>query len=369
MRTLHRRDFLRHAAASCAALSTGSAFAQSAGDAQWAKLVAAANDEGKLVIIVAPNPLQRDFLLKQFKEDFPKIDLSITLISGSNFVPSVVTERAAGKYLWDVHLTGPNTGHLATKAGLFDPLRPEFVTPDAKDEQAFGGWGEAFYDEERKYVLSLVNDVETPTYNAKLIAPARAKAQGLKLLLDPEFKGKSVWFDPHVEGPGAPYMALIYRKLGADALWRALVDQDPFFVRSQNEVAEALVRGKALIGLMGNARGILKQYSEAGMAFDMRPLGNGPDAAYIGSGGSALAVFNQRPHPNAARVFVNWIMSKRIGFGLARAQGFDSRRSDVPPIDPEMVPIPGGDYVYAQRSENNDLVRELITELRKRRPQ
>jgi hypothetical protein len=62
-------------------------------------------------------------------------------------------------------------------------------------------------------------------------------------------------------------------------------------------------------------------------------------------------------------------MSKRISFGLARAQGFDARRSDVPPLDPAMVPIPGGDYVYAQRSENNDLVRELIAEARKRRPQ
>jgi iron(III) transport system substrate-binding protein len=369
MRTLDRRGFLRHAAAASVALSAGRAFAQGSGDGDWAKLVAAANDEGKLVIIVAPNPLQRDFLLKQFKEDFPKIDLSISLISGSSFVPSVTTERAAGKYLWDIHLTGPNTGHLATKAGLFDPLMPEFVTQEAKDEQAFGGWNQAFYDEERKYVLSLVNDIETPTYNAKQIAPARAKAEGLKLLLDPAIKGKTVWFDPRIEGPGAPFMALIYRKLGAEALWRIMVDQDPFFVRSQNEVAEALVRGKAVIGLMGNARGILKQYSEAGMDFDMRPLGNGPDAAYIGSGGSALAVFNRRPHPNAARLFVNWIMSKRISFGLARAQGFDARRSDVPPLDPAMVPIPGGDYVYAQRSENNDLVRELLAEVRKGRPQ
>ena len=368
MRMIRRRTFLHQAAATGLALAAGPAWAQIS-EADWQKTVAAANEEGKLVLIVAPNPLQRDFLLKQFKEDYPKIDLSITLISGSNFVPSVVTERAAGKYMWDVHLTGPNTGHLATKAGLFDPLKPEFVTSEALDEKAFGGWNEAFYDAERTHVLSLVNDIETPTYNAKQIAPERARSEGLKLLLDPKFKGKTVWFDPRVEGPGAPFMALIYRKLGADALWRMMVDQDPFFVRSQNEVAEALVRGKAVIGLMGNARGILKQYSEAGMDFDMRPLGNGPDAAYIGSGGSALAVFNKRPHPNAARVFVNWIMSKRVSFGLARAQGFDARRSDVPPIDPEMVPVPGGDYVYAQRSENNDLVRELIAEVRKRRPQ
>jgi ABC-type Fe3+ transport system substrate-binding protein len=113
----------------------------------------------------------------------------------------------------------------------------------------------------------------------------------------------------------------------------------------------------------------MKPFVEAGITMDTRPLGNAPNAAYLGTDGATVAVFNQRPHPNAARVFVNWIMSKRIAVGLSQAQVYDSRRSDVAPIDPTQARIPGAKYVQAQKDENDELLRKLQAELKKRRPQ
>ena len=363
-----RRGFMA-GAASCALLG-GLAHRARAQDwqAQWQKLIAAAEEEGRVVAVAAPNPGQRDYLLQQWKKDFPNIELSLSIHSGSQFVPSVVTERAAGKYLWDIFISGPSTGYLSIREGLFDPLLPELMRPDVMDESVWGGWQDAFYDHDRKYLLGLVSDLQSPYYDARAIAPAKAAAEGLKLFLDPAYKGKIVWFDPRREGPGAPFMVLIYRVLGADALWHVMVDQEPFFVSSQPDAATAIVRGKAVLACSGNARGSLEPFRKAGVDFDVRPLGSTPETCFRGTAGSSLAVFDKRPHPNASRLFVNWIMTQQVGAGLSKAQGYDSRRSDVPPLDRGMVATPGARYIYGTGADNDDLLRELIAEMRKRRP-
>lgn len=108
----------------------GAAAAQDEWQAEWAKTVAAAKAEGQVVVNLSPSPARRDFLLKQWKEDYPEIELSLSIVSGSGFVPAVVTERMAGKYLWDVWHAGPN--YEAIRAGLLDPLLPELIFPRSR---------------------------------------------------------------------------------------------------------------------------------------------------------------------------------------------------------------------------------------------
>jgi len=335
---------------------------------EWDKVVAAAKKEGKLVVCMSPSVGRRDFLLKQWKDDFPEIELSLSIVSGSRFVPAVVTERNAGRYLWDVFHSGPNSGVTAIKAGLLDPLLPELILPEAKDEKAWGGWDDAFYDHERKYILGLSADVQTAYYNAKLLAPDRAQRLGLKVLLDPDLKGKIYWFDPRGTGTGAPFLVLVERVLGREAWRKIMVDQDPVFVSSQGAAAEAVVRGKATIAFSGPIEENLRDFRKAGLQFDVRNLGNTPETAYLGADGASLAVFNGRPHPNAARVFVNWIMTRRIAHGMAVGSGYDSRRSDVTSVNPDSRAIPGAKYVMAQKDENDILLRELQLELKTLRP-
>ena len=51
----------------------------------------------------------------------------------------------------------------------------------------------------------------------------------------------------------------------------------------------------------------------------------------MGTGGAGLYVYNKRPHPNATRVFVNWILSKDIQLGLAKATLQDLRGARICP--------------------------------------
>jgi len=157
--------------------------------------------------------------------------------------------------------------------------------------------------------------------------------------------------------------------LGADALRRITVDQQPVFVANIREATDALVRGKAGLVFAGNPEEGMRSYREAGMKFDVRPLGNTPETSYRGTDGATVAVFNKRPHPNAARVFVNWLMSKRIAEEMSAAIEYDSRRTDVAPRNPDFAAIPGAKYVEAQKDENDELIHKLQAELKKARPQ
>jgi iron(III) transport system substrate-binding protein len=337
--------------------------------AEWERTLAAARQEASVVVCIPADRLRREFLLRQWHEDYPAITLSLSTVSGSSFVPAVVTERAAGKYLWDVFESGPGSGLSAAKAGLLDPLLPELILPEVSDPAIWGGWDDAFYDAGKTYVLGLASVILSPYYDARAIAPEQAGRQGLRLLLDPAYRGKIGWFDPRIEGPGSVYLALFDKVLGTDGLKRLVVEQEPVFLANRTEVANMLVRGKAMIGISGSAKADFQEFSKAGMALDIRHIGNRPDTAWRGADGSTLAVFNRRPHPNAARLFVNWIMTQRIGVLMSRAQTYDSRRADVAPLDADFAVIPGLSYIDAQRDENDALVRRWMAEIRRLRPQ
>ena len=349
-------------------LAAATARAEENAAPDWPRILAAAKQEGTVVVAMSPSQARRNFFLKQWKEDYPEIELSLTNAPRS-FVPQLVAERAAGKYLWDVYAGGPNTGISLIKAGLLDPLRPELVLPENQDLGDFGGAEDAFFDPEKKYMLSLVIDLTAPAYNAKAIAPDKAQALGLKLLLEPEVKGKIYWYDPRTEGPGGPFLVLIAKVLGEDALRRILTVQDPVLVPNLNDVATSLVRGRALVGMGSKPREIMVPFKNAGLDVDIRPLGNTPETAYRTTDGATLAVIRNRPHPNAARLWVNWEMSKRISALMAKITEYPSRRSSVPPPDPTYVPIPGAPYVDAQRDENDAVMRKWQAELKRLRPQ
>jgi ABC-type Fe3+ transport system substrate-binding protein len=333
---------------------------------QWAETLAAAKKEGEVIVATSPNQLRRDFLLKSWAKDFPDIKLSLTSVRGGNFMARVATEREAGKYLWDVFQSGPSSGIQAAEMGLFDPLRPQFLLPEISDPALWGGWDNAFYDEERKYVIGTIGDVVSPYFNAGKVKQSDIDAQGLKVLLDPQYKGKIIWYDPRLDGAGSLFLPLLDRELGRDGLKRLVVDQDPIFVDNLHAVGEAMVRGKALIGLSGKAGADMKEFLEAGIKLDVRSFGAGPKVGFRATAASALAIFNKSPHPAASKVFINWYMTKPISEGLSKATDFNSRRADVAPADPTSAPTPGGDYIESQRFTK---LPELRAEVKKWRPQ
>src|SRR6185295_12797672 len=99
-------------------------------DPAWDKIVAAANAEGALVMDSQPNKAARDFILAEWAKAYPKIALSLSVIPAPQMVARVRTERAAGRYLWDLSVSGANTAYTLAKEGAIDELRAELHHAD-----------------------------------------------------------------------------------------------------------------------------------------------------------------------------------------------------------------------------------------------
>lgn len=340
-------------AAGAAALWVNAAAAQS-GDAEWDKVVAAAEKEGTIIINSQPNLAWREFIQREFAKAYPKITVNLSVIPTEEFMVRVRTERGAGKYLWDVAASGAIGGFSFYKDNIIDPILPELVRPDVNDPALWGGWDEALVDKPHKYVFSMSAYLVGVFYNAKMVPPETVERLGLDAMMDPKYVGKAAWHDPTVAGGGQIYVPL-FRQKGDDWVKRFVVDQKVVFYPQQQGVVEAMARGTAAFGIGPPVRSLIAPYLQAGAAtqVDIRGFGNKPESNLISIGGNCLYVFNNRPHPNATRVFVNWMLQKDVQYALAKALDMTSRRQDVPPTaPPDEIPIKGAKYLAPQAEEN-----------------
>ncbi len=329
--------------------------------AEWQKTIDAANAEGSLILYSQPNQDARNFILNEFPKAFPKIKVSLSVLDSPEFVTRIRTERGAGKYLWDVALSGPPGGIILSHDGILDPVLPEILDPETKNPDLWGGWHGAFMDTAGQYVFAMAKFIAGPWYNALKIPQEKVASEGLKLLLDPGLKGKIAWHDPTLSGSGTSYAYLLRVKLGDDAFKTLVLDQKVDFVPQQFQVVDAVARGTAWVGIGPPVRSLIGTYTKAGVKTDMRNFGYGPDDSVEAIGGGALFVFKDRPHPNATRVFINWLLSKDVQYGMAKATEQASRRQDIPPTSaPDETPIRGADYVQPQREDTTPAVRQTV---------
>jgi len=76
-----------------------------------------------------------------------------------------------------------------------------------------------------------------------------------------------------------------------------------------------------------------------------------PELARAGTNGSCPAIFKNPPHPNATKVFINWLLSREGQKIISSARGEPSARIDVPTVSPEDAPKPGIKYLNAHKEE------------------
>lgn len=336
---------------------------------QKAELIAAAEKEGALVIYSQPNLAARQYVQTEWTKAYPNISISLSVLGTPAFAARIRTERQTGNYLWDIGFTGYNAGYLLYPEGIVDPLAPELLDPEVNDPSAWGGWNRAYVDNPGKYVFSMSRFIKGVYYDALHIPPEKIARDGLKVLLDPAYKGKLIWHDPSIPGSGDMYPFFIKRRFGDDGLKKVIVDQNVTYVAEQQKVVEALVRGTHWLGMGPGVTGLLGPYKTAGVPVDVRAMGNTPELNDMSIGGSSLFVINKRPHPAASRLFVNWLLTKDIQYGLAKAQQQNSRRTDVPSVaTPDETALPNAEYLENQREEYQPQAQEAIrlqAELRK----
>jgi len=82
-----------------------------------------------------------------------------------------------------------------------------------------------------------------------------------------------------------------------------------------------------------------------------------------------LSVFDKAPHPNAARVYANWVLSQKVQEAESRIRTYNSKRLDVKPhADGDLVASPGAKYVEPQKYSAVDHVRQVRELIKAMRP-
>ncbi len=311
-------------------------------DAAWAKVVEAAKKEGIANVYTWGWTGDTGVTITKAFENRHGIKLNMITGRGAEFIERIKTETRMGNVTADMfegasaHSENMKLEGLLTQAGDLPVLRnkgdfsanPLLFSP------------EGYYLVENQFYLALY-------VNTNLVKPGE-EPKAWADLLEPKWKGKIVWADPVVSVSSSYFAVMIEQKrMGRDFLEK-LGKQDVMFDPSTPGVASKIARGEAWVG-----------YSDtnavAPLALEGAPIKIIDSREGVFANGLAVGLVKNGPHPNASRLFLNWILSQEGQDVYTKAKGVLTVRKDVPDYQPQAVRLKPQNPVFLG-SEYNDLV-------------
>ena len=276
--------------------------------AEWAKVVAAARKEGFVRFYSSQAPAVLERLAAGFRKAYPEIKVEFLHIAGGPALAKIDQEREGGLDGADV---APNSalgwyiGHA--KAGRLLPMGPAAV-----------GWPKEWTGAENVPAVALYPWVIV--YNTGLVKqPPKSYAE----LLEPKFRDRKLATTPPVGANSAMLYDFLNRQI-PDFLPK-LRAQNPRLYEGGDFNAQAVAAGEVWLSMWGDPSGVVP-LQQAGAPINWAVPNPGI------SGQTFLAAFTWSKRPNAARLFVDWVMSRD---GQVAWHGFDNtsaspRFDDIP---------------------------------------
>jgi len=330
---------------------TGAGKAHASWEAEWERTVEAAKKEGQVTIYTSSR--QNNLLLESgaFQKKYPEIKLLVAL---GNPLHRILTERRVAKYLADVAFTGPRTLWQLYLARVLDPVREAIILPEIADESKWFKGRHQYVDKERKYIFVAIGNPDSGNfyYNTNLINPNEFRS--MWDFLRPELKGKMAARDVRTPGPGGVTIRFYYYvpELGAKFIMRLFSEMDITLFRDQRQGLDWLATGKYPICIFCNNSRIETAKLQG---LPVEKFGLMKEGAGLSSGGGGISLVNRAPHANAAKVFINWYLSREGQIAVQSVKGgfANSRRMDIPRdmIPPHRRLKEGVSYVEVDSAE------------------
>ncbi len=318
-----------------------------AANTDWDKTVIAAKKEGSVVISALSGELLRQVLLS-FEQDYPGIKVKYTAGNLRDFWPVVYKEREVGQYLWDLRIGGVDAAtYQAKDKGLLDPILPRLVLPEVVDNKKWMTKGVAglFGDSEGKYVLHTTGLLAGELIVNRDSAP-ESELRTARDIIDPRWKGKIVMQDPRNGGSGTAGLATLIQLYGEGFVRNLLSRQDIVVSDNRRQMAEWVVRNRYPIAIGLGSAGPITQFQEQGLGKNIKPV-----PGYSAISGNAVVLMNKAPNPNAAKVYLNWLLSQKTQQRLADVGKTNSLRVDVKPGNPDFALDPKKASTYLDISD------------------
>ena len=343
----------------------------------WEKTVQAAKREGQLVIY---GSAEYEQLYAEFHKKYPEIKVTGVFGRGADVAQRIMAERRADKFLTDLYLSGHGTGYnVLYKGKAVDPIAPMLVLPEVTDTSKWWQSKHHYADPEDKYLFIFNGGTRVVVgYNTKLVNPSAIKSYWD--LLDPKWKGKIVALDPNSGGSGDALRFFFYqRDLGREFIRRLLTEMEVTISSDSRQMGDWLAGGKFAFTIFSPvSRMDLDKMQTQRLPVDWFDPDHLKEGAYIAGGSGGVALINRAPHPNAAKVALNWLLSREGQIAYQRIftlgdEGPDSLRIDIPK---DKVPRgnrrPDGDeskYPAVDRPEWMDMssIRKFVKEVLEQR--
>ncbi len=333
---------------------------------EWDKTLVAAEHEGEVTIYgQSRHPVSA--AIQAFEKTYPKIKINFVGGPGSELGARVMAEKRAGKHLVDIAVGGSATAvQIYQKAGLLAPLEPAFILPEVRDESAWWTKKHLYSDPESRQVFIMQGAATTRmgAYHTGLVKDG--EIQSWWDLLDPKWKGKIVMTSPKAVGNIQSWLFLyVSPELGPKFITKLLTEDDVAFSSSERQMMDWLATGKYPVHLLAKPDNVEKAQAQG---LPVKLLFSEKEAGSVSSGSGHLSIFKDAPHPNAAKVYVNWMLSKLGQLSWQEITSDNSLRTDIPKTMVNQSEVPREDKRYLISSQHQDAAKPLRQLMKKLMP-
>jgi iron(III) transport system substrate-binding protein len=302
--------------ASFISLSTSTIDSAPAAAAERDKLLEGAKKEGRLVLYTGMETEEASVFTKEFTRKYPFIKVDVFRSAGEKVQARFVVEHRANTHLADVFQTSIVQVYQLKNLGMLARYISEEAPAFAEGFKDPQGYWTTFY--QIPYVIG---------YNTRQVA-AKDVPSSYEDLLHPKWKGlisleteEYQWFYQMLQIMG--------RDKGLEFMKR-FAAQNLQMRKGHTLLAQLVAAGESAIATVVYSNRV-ERMKATGAPIDWVRF-KGPTITVI----NAISIPDKAPHPNTARLFVDFALSKE-GQGLLRAQRRVPGRSDVQPDPPSLT--------------------------------
>ena len=336
-------------------------------EAEWAALIEAAQDEGRLIVSGSGGVSEIAPVYRIWGKKFG-IRVTIARGSGGENADRMLAEHSVGRYTLDMVHSGAGTlSERLMPNNAIAPIRPLLFHPEVIDESLWYGGKLWFRDPEDAFMLVhsarviLGSGLDDVWFNTNLVSVEELEQwTGWRDMYD-MFADSMVDESPSMTSGGTTFFD---PNRGAE-YWEYVFAKDIFYTNDTRLMVDGLAKGSFKVALASSvAARELHSLRDAGAPveeyFTVRIAQGWPaDESFpvlepSGSGGSFALALNP-PHPNATKLWVNWLLSREgmttvqatLGEGESPPHDRVSLRNDGIPVgltDPNFRREPGVVY-------------------------
>jgi iron(III) transport system substrate-binding protein len=301
-----------------------------------------AEGEKKMVWYTTIGSADAKMLVDQFRRRYPKIDAEYFRTGGPQQIERIFTEARAGKHLWDVFMNSAIYTNLLTEKGMlavYDSPEGKYYRDGYKDPR--GTW------------TSIYTNYAVAGYNTKLV-PKEEVPKSHMDLLKPFWSGQI-----GLDAKSYEWFAIVVRGLGEEkglGFMRQLAKNKIQLRNGRELVSELVAAGEFRLALTAYSQNY-ESLKQRGAPVEWVAL----DPVYANIHPVALSA--KAPHPNAGKLFIDFLLSKTAQETL-RAQKRIPDRVDTPPDPARLIegirPVFGSPEMYKDFNKYIKLFQETL---------